>query len=62
MRQLTLLSYLFAIAILASCSGLKEPSALERQMSEYEDAVRIKPELTEKYFQKSTGEIGRAHV
>ena len=59
MRQITLLSYLFAIAILASCSGLKEPSALERQMSEYEDAVRIKPELTEKYFQKSTGDANR---
>ncbi|MFZ9761607.1 MAG: hypothetical protein ACO3DH_09140 [Candidatus Kapaibacteriota bacterium] len=59
MRFLTLLCCIFTIGILTSCKSLDDVSELEKKMSIYEDAVRIKPELTEKYFQKSSGDANR---
>ena len=45
---------LISVGILTGCSGPKLPTELEKKMSIYEDAVRIKPEVSEKYFQKSS--------
>lgn len=60
MRRFTLsMISVLTIAILASCSSTKGPSELEKKMSIYEDAVRIKPEVSEKYFQKSSGDANR---
>lgn len=60
MRRLTLsMICVLSLGILASCSSIKEPTELEKKMSIYEDAVRIKPEVSEKYFQKSTGDANR---
>lgn len=47
------------IVMLASCSTPNVASDHEKKMSPYEDAIRIKPEVSEKYFQKSSGEANR---
>ncbi len=60
MRTFTLsMICVLSLGILASCSSPKELTELEKKMSMYEDAVRIKPEVSEKYFQKSTGDANR---
>jgi len=58
MSTLTMLCIL-SLSVLASCSPKPGITELEKKMSMYEDAVRIKPELTEKYFQKSSGDANR---
>jgi hypothetical protein len=48
----------FTLLILTGCSGPKFTEAEKKRLL-YEDAVRIKPEVSEKYFQKSSGNVNR---
>jgi len=59
MRIIKLLSCVCTIVLLASCTTSKVGLELEKKMAEHEDAVRIKPEVSEKYFQKSSGDASR---